>query len=54
MSNRFKIKNTNLGTSPGTLTYVGEEVKFDTTIFWTEYNAESFLDIHFLSAEIMS
>lgn len=38
MANRLKIQNTNLGTSPGTLTYVGEEVKFDTKIYWSEYN----------------
>ena len=42
MSNRFKIKSTNIGTSPGTLTYVGEEVKFDTNVFWTEYNFENY------------
>jgi magnesium transporter len=42
MSNRFKIKSANIGTSPGTLTYVGEEVKFGTNIFWTEYNQESY------------
>ncbi len=42
MSNRFKIKNTNLGTSPGTLTYVGDEVKFDTKVYWTEYNLENY------------
>lgn len=42
MSNRFKIKSTNLGTSPGTLTYVGKEVKFATKIYWTEYNSENY------------
>jgi len=42
MLNRFKIKSANLGTSPGTLTYVGEEVKFDTKIYWTEYNLENY------------
>lgn len=42
MSNRFKIKSANLGTSPGTLTYIGEEVKFDTKIYWTEYNLENY------------
>lgn len=42
MADRFKIKSTNIGTSPGTLTYVGEEVKFGTNIFWTEYNFECY------------
>ena len=42
MSNRFKIKNSTIGTSPGTLTYVGEEVKFGTTIYWSEYNYENY------------
>ena len=42
MANRLKIKNTNLGTSPGTLMYVGEEVKFDTTIHWSEYNLDNY------------
>ncbi|PWK17001.1 magnesium transporter [Arcicella aurantiaca] len=40
MSKRYKIQNANLGTSPGTLTYVGEEVNFETKVFWTEYNAD--------------
>jgi len=42
MSKRLKIQNTNLGTSPGTLTYVGEEVKFATKVYWTEYNLENY------------
>jgi magnesium transporter len=40
MLKRYKIQNTNLGTSPGTLTYIGEEVKFETKVCWTEYNSE--------------
>jgi magnesium transporter len=40
MSKRYKIQNANLGTSPGTLTYVGEEVKFATKVCWTEYNTD--------------
>lgn len=42
MANRLKIQNTNLGTSPGTLTYIGDEVKFDTNFFWTEYNLDNY------------
>jgi magnesium transporter len=42
MANRLKIQNSNLGTSPGTLTYIGDEVKFDTKIFWTEYNLDNY------------
>jgi magnesium transporter len=42
MANRLKIQNTNLGTSPGTLTYIGDEVKFDTDFFWTEYNLDNY------------
>jgi magnesium transporter len=42
MSNRFKIKSSNAGTSPGTLTYVGQEVKFETSIYWTEFNFENY------------
>lgn len=42
MANRLKIQNTNLGTSPGTLTYIGDEVKFDTKFFWTEYNLDNY------------
>jgi magnesium transporter len=42
MANRLKIQNTNLGTSPGTLMYIGDEVKFDTKIHWSEYNLENY------------
>ena len=42
MAKRLKIQNPNLGTSPGTLTYVGEEVEFATKIYWTEYNFENY------------
>ena len=42
MANRLKIQNTNLGTSPGTLTYVGEEVKFGTKVYWSEYNLDNY------------
>ncbi|MES2517863.1 MAG: magnesium/cobalt transporter CorA [Bacteroidota bacterium] len=47
MSKRYKIQNTNLGTSPGTLTYVGEEVDFETKVYWTEYNAEFYKTYNF-------
>jgi magnesium transporter len=36
--NRFKLSNKNIGTSPGTLTYVGDEVKVATNITLIEYN----------------
>lgn len=42
MAKRLKIQNTNLGTSPGTLTYIGEEVKFRTKVYWSEYNLENY------------
>lgn len=42
MANRLKIQNANLGTSPGTLTYIGEEVKFGTKVYWSEYNRENY------------
>ena len=42
MSKRYKIQNANLGTSPGTLTYVGEEVKFATKVHWTQFNLEDY------------
>ena len=42
MSKRYKIQNTNLGTSPGTLTYVGEEVKFATKVHWTQFNHDDY------------
>lgn len=42
MSKRYKIQNKNLGTSPGTLTYIGKEVNFDTKIIWTSYNFEKY------------
>ena len=47
MSNRFKIKNPTVGTSPGTLTYVGEEVKLGTNIYWSEYNPENYKNHNF-------
>jgi magnesium transporter len=40
MSKRYKIESNNLGTSPGTLTYVGKKVDFATKIFLTQYNHE--------------
>ncbi len=39
--NRYKLNNKNIGTSPGTLTYVGDEVAIATTLTLIEYN-ESF------------
>lgn len=42
MSKRYIIQNKNLGTSPGTLTYVGKEVDFVTKILWTSYNFEEY------------
>ncbi len=42
MAKKAKIKNTTLGTSPGTLTYVGKEVKFETKVYWTEYNIDEY------------
>ena len=42
MSKRYKVQNANLGTSPGTLTYVGEEVKFATKVHWTQFNLEDY------------
>ncbi|MDR6562836.1 MULTISPECIES: magnesium/cobalt transporter CorA [unclassified Arcicella] len=42
MPKRYIIQNKNLGTSPGTLTYVGQEVSFETKIWWTSYNFEKY------------
>lgn len=42
MSKRFQVNNNNLGTSPGTLTYVGAEVSHETTISLIEYNDDFF------------
>ena len=42
MSKRYIIQNKNLGTSPGTLTYVGQEVSFETKIWWTSYNFDKY------------
>jgi magnesium transporter len=42
MPKRYKVQNANLGTSPGTLTYVGEEVEFATKIYWTQFNVEDY------------
>ncbi len=42
MPKRYIIQNKNLGTSPGTLTYIGKEVNFETKILWTSYNFEEY------------
>ncbi|MFD1820323.1 magnesium transporter [Pseudarcicella hirudinis] len=38
MAKKYRIQNKNLGTSPGTLTYIGEEVQYATKISLIEYN----------------
>lgn len=41
MAKRLSVPNPNLGTSPGTLTYVGQEIEVDIRIRLIEYNARS-------------
>ncbi|MEA5139381.1 magnesium/cobalt transporter CorA [Arcicella rigui] len=42
MSKKYKIQHKNLGTSPGTLQYIGKNVSFDTKISWTSYNFDDY------------
>ncbi len=42
MSKKYKIHHKNLGTSPGTLQYIGKNVSFETKISWTTYNFQNY------------